>query len=292
MRSELIPSVIDAMNLADDIGRAITWISPFPINLNGHFCDLYEGMHLTAGKVALKRPRISATGYDDVVVRRFEREVAAWRKLRHPHILEFLGTFKRDGHLYFVSPFIKNGTMVEYIARYPDVNRIKLMCETADAVQYLHKEGIVHGDLKANNILIGDTGSSLLCDFGLTKTIDSRTSTAMRGGGTFRWQSPELWQNAPKTFESDVYAFSMTIVEVLTGKAPFADYLNDVAVMLAVMSNKRPSKIPTESSSGISYEVIWEVAAACWPQEPADRLSMSEALERIRTDPSLIENPT
>lgn len=86
--------------------------------------------------------------------------------------------------------------------------------ETADAVQYLHQEAVVHGDLKAGNILINNSGHSLLCDFGLTRTIESRTSTAMRGAGTFRWQSPELWNNVPKSFESDVYAFGMTIAEV------------------------------------------------------------------------------
>ncbi|KIO31725.1 hypothetical protein M407DRAFT_217758 [Tulasnella calospora MUT 4182] len=171
--------------------------------------------------------------------------------------------------MYFVSPFISNGTLVEYIAEHPDINRIRLLCETADAVRYLHKEGVIHGDIKAGNILIDDNGNSLLCDFGLTKTAESRTSTAMRGAGTFRWQSPELWDNAPKSFESDVYAFGMTIAEVLTGEVPFHDLTNDMAVMYAVMlKDERPSKIPAESSSGISYENVWDVASACWVRTP------------------------
>ncbi|KAG8913799.1 Transcriptional regulatory protein sin3, partial [Tulasnella sp. 408] len=211
--SESSLSVPNSMTVQEDIGFAITWISPTPVKVTGHFCDVFEGTHLKEGKIALKRPRIGLTGYDDVVVRRFEREATTWRRLRHPHILKFLGTFKRDGHMYFVSPFIDNGTLVEYIAANPDINRIRLLCETADAVQYLHKEGVVHGDLKASNILIGDNGSSLLCDFGLTKAAESRTSTAMQGAGTFRWQAPELWDNAPKSFESDVYAFGMTVAE-------------------------------------------------------------------------------
>lgn len=88
------------------------------------------------------------------------------------------------------------------------------LCETAEAVYYLHKKGIVHADIKASNILIDDHGHSLLCDFGLTKMTQSRTSTSMRGAGTVRWQSPELWNDAPKSAETDVYAFAMTIVEV------------------------------------------------------------------------------
>ncbi|KAG8920393.1 hypothetical protein FRC01_000787 [Tulasnella sp. 417] len=181
--------------LIDDLELAITWISSMPV------------------KVALKRPRLSLTDYDDVIARRFEREATTWRRLRHPHILKFLGTLERDGHLYFVSPFINNGTLVDYIIKSPDANRIRVLCETADALQYLHQEGVIHGDIKASNILIEDDGHSLLCDFGLTKTVDARTSTAMRGAGTFRWQSPELWEDAPKSFESDVYAFGITIAE-------------------------------------------------------------------------------
>ncbi|KAG9044850.1 hypothetical protein FS837_007407 [Tulasnella sp. UAMH 9824] len=286
--SELRLSATDTIILDDDIGPAITWISSIPVKINGHFCDLFEGNHLEAGKVALKRPRIDATGYTDAILRRFEREAATWRRLQHPHVLKFLGTFKRGGHIYFVSPFIERGTLVEYIAEHPNVNRIKMLCETADAVQYLHKEEVIHGDLKANNILVGDNGFSMLCDFGLTKSIDSRTSTAMRGAGTLRWQSPELWNNSPKSFESDVYAFGMTIAEVLTGEVPFSDCQNDWAVMYAVMSkDERPSRVPGRSSSGVSYENIWDVASACWPKTPTDRIPMLEALRRIRMDPSL-----
>ncbi|KIO15553.1 hypothetical protein M407DRAFT_86980, partial [Tulasnella calospora MUT 4182] len=134
------------------------------------------------------------------------REAAAWRSLQHPHILKFFGTFKRNKHLYFVSPFIDNGTLVEYIVLHPD------LCETADALRYLHANGVVHGDIKGSNILIDDNVRCLLCDFGLSKVTQSRrTSTSMRGVGTFRWQSPELWFDAPKSFSSDTYAFAITI---------------------------------------------------------------------------------
>lgn len=91
---------------------------------------------------------------------------------------------------------------------------IKQLCEGADAINYLHESNVVHGDIKGSNILINDNGHSLLCDFGLTKMTQSKTSTTMRGAGTTRWQSPELWEDIPKSFASDVYAFAMTIVEV------------------------------------------------------------------------------
>ncbi|KIO19686.1 hypothetical protein M407DRAFT_222304 [Tulasnella calospora MUT 4182] len=161
------------------------------------------------------------------------------------------------------------------------------LCETSDAVGYLHRENIVHGDIKASNLLINDDGHVLLCDFGLAKSTYSQTSTALKGAGTFRWQSPELWDNEPRTFASDGYAFSMTIVEVLTDLPPFSHLANETAIMLAVYQrDERPEKIPLECN-GVSYETAWKVAEACWPKSPANRISMSEAFRLLRADPSL-----
>lgn len=89
------------------------------------------------------------------------------------------------------------------------------LCQTSNAVDYLHRENLVHGDIKGSNLLISDDGHVLICDFGLTKSTYAQTSSALKGAGTVRWQSPELWENEPKTFASDVYAFAMTIVEVM-----------------------------------------------------------------------------
>ncbi|KAG8959508.1 hypothetical protein FRC05_007721 [Tulasnella sp. 425] len=283
-----VPVAIPSSSSVADVSTQITWISPTPVKVNGHFCDVFAGTHSRVGKVALKKPRIGAAGNNEEVMRRFQREAETWARLQHPHILEYLGTFQRDGHYYFVSPFIENGTLVEYIELHLSVNRIKLLCETADAIAYLHQQDIVHSDIKASNILISDNGQVLLCDFGLTRTTDFRTSTAMKGAGTLRWQSPELWDGGSKSFESDVYAFGMTIAEVLTGEVPFPELRTDGAVIRAVLiEGKRPPKNPAVSSAGLSYGNVWAVAEACWYAVPEERIPMSEALQRIQEDPAL-----
>ncbi|KAG8981122.1 hypothetical protein FRC05_004022 [Tulasnella sp. 425] len=279
------PSDTDASGSVahEDVGALITWISPTPVKVNGGFGDVFAGTHSRAGKVALKRPRIGPTGYNEDL--RFQREAATWEKLQHPHILKYLGTFQRDGHLYFVSPFIENGTLVEYIVLHPSVNRIKLVCDTAGAISYLHAQGVVHGDIKASNLLVGDEGQVLLCDFGLTKTTDLSTTTAMKGIGSLRWQSPELWDGGSKCFKSDVYAFGMTIAEVLTGDVPFPDLQTEGAVIRAVLiQGRRPTKIPAVSSTGLSYKRVWAVAEACWSSIPEERISMNEASRLVQED--------
>lgn len=85
----------------------------------------------------------------------------------------------------------------------------------ADAVRYLHREGIVHGDIKGSNILVSAAVTVLLCDFGLSKLSDTRTRTLLVGAASVRWCAPEvLIEEEPKTFASDVYSFGMTVYEV------------------------------------------------------------------------------
>ncbi|KAG9030159.1 hypothetical protein FS837_003350, partial [Tulasnella sp. UAMH 9824] len=175
-------------HIVHDIGHLIIEMTQLPFSVTGGFCDVFKGIHRTAGVVALKRPRVAGEGYDETIIRRFEREAATWRRLKHRHILEFLGTFEWDGHFYLLS-------------------------QTADAINYLHTEGVLHGDIKASNILINKEGSGLLCDFGLARMTDAITSTLMKGAGSVRWMAPELYDNAPKSPETDIYAFGMTIAE-------------------------------------------------------------------------------
>lgn len=86
--------------------------------------------------------------------------------------------------------------------------------ELASALAYLHRQGVVHGDVKGANMLVSRDIKILLCDFGLAKIIGSTTSTSCTGLGTLRWQAPELWDDSPKTYKSDVYAFGFTVYEV------------------------------------------------------------------------------
>ncbi|KIO22673.1 hypothetical protein M407DRAFT_27781 [Tulasnella calospora MUT 4182] len=158
----------------------------------------------------------------------------------------------------------------------------------ADAIAYLHSRGTVHGDIKASNVLINGRGCPLLGDFGLAKMPFCKTSTERKGGGTVRWQSPELWEDTPRSLASDTYAFAMTIVETLIGDVPLPHLRNHVQIITAVYDrDERPLMIPQASPTGVPYENSWSVAKSCWPKLPEDRISMAEALQRLRADPSL-----
>lgn len=82
-------------------------------------------------------------------------------------------------------------------------------------MNYLHKKGIIHGDIKAANVLLSEDLHAQVCDFGLSRSVDTATATLMTGKGSIRWMSPELLDNGGgKTFHSDMWAAGMMIYEV------------------------------------------------------------------------------
>ncbi|KAF8337426.1 kinase-like domain-containing protein, partial [Cantharellus anzutake] len=115
-----------------------------------------------------------------------------------------------------ISRWCSNGDIVDYLRRHPDSNRIALIRDMADGLQYLHNQVpmIIHGDIKPHNVLISDYGNAQLCDFGLSRVIneliiaDQTTSTAL--GYTARYSAPEVIIEEVKTAKSDVYAFGCT----------------------------------------------------------------------------------
>lgn len=124
---------------------------------------------------------------------------------------------------------------MDYIERHPSVDRLRLvghyyipvprnqndrilttfwqLSEAAGGLAYLHSSRIIHGDVKAANILISDKETAMICDFGMSRPMDV-TSGALHGAGSTRWTSPEVLQDHPRTPASDVWSLGLTISEV------------------------------------------------------------------------------
>ncbi|KAG8728025.1 hypothetical protein FRC12_022092, partial [Ceratobasidium sp. 428] len=145
---------------------------------------------------------------------------------------------------------------------------------------------LVHGDLKASNVLISSEGIAKLSDFDhsiLSSCTLGFTETSNAGGGTLRWMAPELLlpqeeDIAPvtKTKQTDVYALGMTILEATTGKVPYAEYRFDTAIVRALDRRQLPYRPKELSNSGPQEDWIWSLLKLCWEHDPLLRPLASE----------------
>jgi len=276
---------------------------------SGGFCDLFLGIFCPRGLVlAMKRPRFSTQDQKaaDKAKRRFKREARIWHRLSHANILPFYGLVEMADEIYLVSPWIAYGDLakfvsarLDYLALPPEIRcrnvnhevysryrESDIILGIASGLTYLHKRNVIHGDIKALNVLLDDKINPLLCDFGMTKDNNntSASSSLWAGAGTWRWMSPEMMLDnaARKTAPSDMYAFSMTIVEILTGATPFP-HLNYFNLAQEVINGTRPERRPLERQ-GQNFDKLWKVAAASWNADPEQRPSAEDIVNRLRPE--------
>ncbi|KAG8895828.1 hypothetical protein FRB99_000319 [Tulasnella sp. 403] len=265
-------TVMEALGASRRIVGKITFSGPV---LGGGSGNVYQGKHPKLGKVAVKCLRESN---EEV----FITEAKTWLSLKHPRILEFYGIYRKSGMLYMVSPWVDNGMSLAYLQRHPNTDRIRLLTEVAEGLAYVHREGYLHGDVKAANILISTDVHPLICDFGLSRAISTGTNPKLKGYGTYGWQAPELLNGQSKSPQTDVYAFGITISEFLSGKEPYAMDLPQAAIIGAILREERPKPVPMASPDGTSYRLVWRVAQKCWDGDPSTRPRMQKVYRALR----------
>lgn len=254
-----------------------------PFNTSGGYGDIYKAPHPQWGFLALKRPR--GTGEPgSPSYRHLLKEAALWKAARHPNVLQFLGAWEANNTVYLVSPFLDNGTVVQYFVDHPNADRTKFILDIARGLSYLHVHNIVHGDIKGNNILVTPDVDAVLADFGLAKVAETSTASSQKGTGSSRWQSPEILRGgAHRTFSSDVYSFGMTIYEILSGTIPFKG-INSYGVIGLVTSKKRPEMEPKLGPSGLRYCMQWRAARCSWNDDPQLRPNMQTILRWLESE--------
>ncbi|KDQ18633.1 hypothetical protein BOTBODRAFT_29017 [Botryobasidium botryosum FD-172 SS1] len=255
----------------------------------GGFGECFQGRFLGIHKVAMKCARFDVS--DDKAIERTQREMRAWKGLKHPNVLPFIGAVTVESRLYMVSPWMENGEMKEYLRQNPGTNWLKLLLQIANGLQYLHtlEHPIVHGDLKGSNILISDTGDARIADFGLSyrPTAESmdECSLTWHTAGNPRWQAPELLtaDAESRTTKSDIFALGRVIIEAFTLEIPFADIKNNVTVATKVLAGKQPSRPKTQSvrSRGLD-DRMWNLITECCRFNPSQRPRVDVVVLRLK----------
>ncbi|KAL5513997.1 hypothetical protein ACEPAG_2758 [Sanghuangporus baumii] len=244
-------------------------------------------------KVAVKKLRLHVMN-DKNFQKRLARELYIWSKLSDRRILPLEGLFLEGSSCpSFVSRWMENGTVVMYLESHPDVDLLRLVTGIAEGVTYLHLNGIVHSDIKPDNVLISESGEPLLCDFGVSRMlVASRSfnfSSSLTGGGlrgTLRFMSKELLQAtdlSPAVYSkaSDVWAFGMTVLSILTMKVPYYYISNDAQVITAIVKGSVPSTPLDIDSWPLKNQLLRRMCNFCW-KPVAERHSMRTFVLELR----------
>ena len=158
----------------------------------------------------------------------FQREANVLARLHHPHLVRVTDFFEEWSNVYLVMDFVAGESLADRIRRLgplPEAEVVAWAGQLLGALGYCHEQGILHRDVKPQNIIIRPDGRAVLVDFGLVKLWDPndpRTRTAMRGMGTPEYAPPEQYEAEAGHTDprSDVYSLGATLYHALAGKAP------------------------------------------------------------------------
>ncbi|KAF7377580.1 Protein kinase domain-containing protein [Mycena sanguinolenta] len=255
----------------------------------GGFGDIWKGS-VRGQNVCVKIMRIFGNSNIKAALKEFGREAVIWRQLYHPNVLPFFGLYYVDDRLCLVSPWMGDGHIIDFLRNHKptDTKRLSLILDVALGLEYLHKQRVVHGDLKGLNILVTPSHRACIADFGVSSIADDITvrfthSTVTARAGTSRYQAPELFRvdNPAKIhYGSDVYAFACVCYEILTGQVPFHELRSDMAVMMKVAGGYRPQR-PKSCSRTTAFHSLWELMQKCWHGEEGNRPTTPKIVESL-----------
>ena len=166
---------------------------------------------------------------------RFYREIAAFSRMNHPHIVGFISAHFRPPLCYIVSEYVEGAslsTILDRLVRIPPQMALSIMVELFSALEYMHSKGFIHADLSPSNIMITKAGLAQLTDFGLVRHTREGSGNVLFG--TPGYYSPEHLKLKTLAPKSDVFSLSLVLFEMLTGQRALPP-INDRRAVLAFM---------------------------------------------------------
>lgn len=237
----------------------------------GSFGSVYLALHAVTGELmAVKQvemPSSTGTQLDakkNNMVEALKHEIGLLRDLKHPNIVQYLGSNSDDTHLNIFLEYVPGGSVATMLVNYGPLGEgliANFVRQILNGLNYLHSRDIIHRDIKGANILVDNKGSVKISDFGISKRVDASTllsaSSSARGKaagprvslqGSVFWMAPEVVKQTAYTRKADIWSLGCLIVEMFTGHHPHPNCTQLQAIFKIGGSGDASPTIPDNAS--------------------------------------------
>lgn len=243
----------------------------------GGMATVYKGYQKDIDRYVAIKVLPPHPAQDAQFVERFQLEARTIARLQHPHILPLYDYGSQDDILYLAMAYVQGGSLSDRLdsgaMKLADIE--KLLHQVAAALDYAHRQGIIHRDIKPDNILIDGEGYALLADFGIAKLIEGDSRLTGTGGlvGTPAYMAPEQAQGLPVTGALDIYSLGVVVYEMITGKQPYTAE-TPMQIVIKHMTDPVPNIRTVSENLPPALEVVMLRVLA---KEPQDRYATATA---------------
>lgn len=213
---------------------------------SGGMADVYEASDLIYRRIVSIKVMKEELLKDPVNLARFNNETAAAASLNHPNIVKVYGRGYVDGRPYMANEYIKGQTLrdkLNFSISLSLLDACGVLLQLTSGIDYIHRHGIIHRDIKPDNLFYLSDGSIKISDFGIAAPIGTRLGDdAIQG--TIYYCAPEVLTGAPASIANDIYSMGVVFYECLTGQVPFdGASLEEVAIKQLKKRFPEPSKL-------------------------------------------------
>jgi serine/threonine-protein kinase len=215
---------------------------------------------------------------DEDFVERFKREARSVAQLQHPNIVTVIDRGEEDGRQYIVFEYIDGENLKELVVRKGRLDvrtALEIALEIARGLSFAHESGLVHRDVKPQNVLLNGDGGAKVTDFGIARSLEVERSMTQTGTvlGTSNYIAPEQAGGKPVDAHTDVYSLGIVLYEMLTGELPFP---GDNFVAVAMKHIKEPSPSVLDTRGDVPLRVA-EMIDRALEKDPEQRFSTMNA---------------